>query len=161
MSGFVASVTPCSTSSLRILPTMPQGSLPKSSRSNCNRRAPGLSDWARGCFKKSRSSPIAAERERRPIERRQPSCLVVLGRSGRTLRLADLQIADEAFEPASVAILAQFYVDQVPATTRVISGTETPRILGRLTPGSPIVWQRLVREIAQHQPAMMSLRNAI
>lgn len=76
-------------------------------------------------------------------------------------RLADLGIADGSLEPASVAMLAQFYVDQVPATTRCISGTETPRILGRLTPGSPIVWQRLIRELATQQPAMMSLRNAV
>jgi len=76
-------------------------------------------------------------------------------------RLAEMGIADESLEPASVAMLAQLYVDQVPATTRGISGTETPRILGHLTPGSPIVWQRLIRELATQQPAMMSLRNAV
>ena len=79
----------------------------------------------------------------------------------RLRRLSELDIADKALEAASVALLGQFYVDQTPATTRSISGTESPRILGRLTPGSPVSWQRLVREIAAHQPSMMSLRNAV
>jgi anhydro-N-acetylmuramic acid kinase len=81
--------------------------------------------------------------------------------SVRLRQLRDLNFADEALDAASVALLARFYVDQVPASTPSISGAQTPRILGRLTPGDPAVWQRLVREMAADQPAMMSLRNAV
>jgi anhydro-N-acetylmuramic acid kinase len=75
--------------------------------------------------------------------------------------LRDLGVADNALDAASVALLAQFYVDQLPATSPNISGVQTPRILGRLTPGDPVIWQRLIREMAAEQPAMMSLRNAV
>ena len=50
----------------------------------------------------------------------------------------------EAIGPTCVALLAMLFLDDVPANATAISGTTTPRILGRLTPGSPQNWQRLL-----------------
>jgi len=77
------------------------------------------------------------------------------------LRINSLGIPDEAFEPACVAILAVFHLDQVPANPTAITGTTVPRILGRLTPGSPQNWQRLLQSISGSSPAVRPLRSAI
>ena len=77
------------------------------------------------------------------------------------VRIGDLGYGPHELEPAAVAVLAILHIDQVPQTHTSISGTPAPRVLGRLTPGSPQNWQRLVRHIAENQPKMMALRSAI
>ena len=61
-------------------------------------------------------------------------------------------------EPACIAVLALLYIDQVPASHTAISQTETPRLLGRLTPGSPKTWQKMLQPRA-NGPAMRPLRK--
>jgi anhydro-N-acetylmuramic acid kinase len=67
----------------------------------------------------------------------------------------------EAFGSASVAVLAMLYLDQVPANHPAITGTEVPRLLGRLTPGSPQNWRRLLQISAEASPTIRPLRAAL
>lgn len=64
------------------------------------------------------------------------------------VRIGQFGSTGEAFGPASIALMALFYVDQVPANYSPVTGTEAPRVLGRLTPGSPQNWKRLLAELA-------------
>jgi len=77
------------------------------------------------------------------------------------VRVGELGVPSEAVGPASVAILALLHVDQVPANHPEITGAETTRVLGQLTPGSPQNWQRLLAEMATCQPAARCLRSAL
>ena len=74
---------------------------------------------------------------------------------------ADFGIDDGAVRAAMVAILGLLHVDHVPANLPEITGAETPRVLGRLTPGTPRHWRRLLGEMAANRPQMMTLRYAI
>ncbi|MEX0586896.1 MAG: anhydro-N-acetylmuramic acid kinase, partial [Pirellulales bacterium] len=76
-------------------------------------------------------------------------------------RLEDTTIPDDALEPAATALLGLLTIDQVPANVPGVTGTNTPRVLGRITPGSPTKWQRMLREMADHRPALMPLRSAM
>ena len=74
---------------------------------------------------------------------------------------ADYGLNDDAVRAAMVAILAMLHVDHIPGNVPEITGAETPRILGRLTPGTPRHWRRLLAEMAANRPQMMTLRYAI
>jgi anhydro-N-acetylmuramic acid kinase len=74
---------------------------------------------------------------------------------------SQLGITEEALEPAAAALLAHLHVDQAPASTTVLTGTHSPRVLGRLTPGSPPHWNRLLHELAENRPAVLPLRSAV
>jgi anhydro-N-acetylmuramic acid kinase len=67
----------------------------------------------------------------------------------------------EALAPACVALLALLHLDQVPANHSAVTGTEAPRVLGRLTPGSPQSWQRLLGELTGGGRAARTLRAAV
>jgi anhydro-N-acetylmuramic acid kinase len=75
--------------------------------------------------------------------------------------LEELGIAEHARDGAIAATLALLHLDQTPACPTAITGAQTPRVLGRLTPGSPQVWQRLVREFSTSGQSVVSLRSAI
>lgn len=77
------------------------------------------------------------------------------------VRLGDLLREAEAFEPACVAVLAMCHLDQVPANLPAATGAELPRLLGRLTPGAPQNWQRLLVHSAEATPAVRPLRSAL
>jgi anhydro-N-acetylmuramic acid kinase len=77
------------------------------------------------------------------------------------IRTAELNVPAEALGPACVALLALFHIDQVPANSAEVTGTDVARVLGRLTPGSPQAWQRLLTEMAGSRPAVRSLRSAL
>ena len=68
---------------------------------------------------------------------------------------------DAALEPMAVALLTLLHIDQVPANHTALTGTDASRVLGRLTPGLPQNWQRLLRMMADSQPQAMSLRRAV
>ena len=67
----------------------------------------------------------------------------------------------EAIGPACLALLALFHLDQVPANRPEVTGAEVGRVLGRLTPGSPQNWQRLLSEMAEGRPVVRPLRSAL
>ena len=75
--------------------------------------------------------------------------------------LADLGIERDALDAACVAVLAMLHVDQVPQTSMQTTRIQAPRVLGQLTPGSPLNWQRLLREMGVAAPTKISLRAAI
>jgi anhydro-N-acetylmuramic acid kinase len=64
----------------------------------------------------------------------------------------------EALAPACVALLALLHLDEIPANHSAVTGTEVPRVLGRLTPGSTQSWQRLLRELTGAGRAARALR---
>jgi len=77
------------------------------------------------------------------------------------VRISELGLPAEALGPAGIAVLALFYLDQVPANQTSITGTSIPRLLGRLTPGSPQNWQRLTQVMSGSSPAVRPLRSAL
>lgn len=76
-------------------------------------------------------------------------------------RLSEVGIADETFDAASAAVLALLHLDQVPANPPAVTGADLCRVLGRLTPGSPQNWQRLLNELTGTTPAVRPLRSAL
>lgn len=67
----------------------------------------------------------------------------------------------EMLGPACIALLALLHLDQVPVNYPAVTGTEAPRVLGRLTPGSAQSWQRLLAEVARATPTVRPLRAAV
>jgi anhydro-N-acetylmuramic acid kinase len=66
----------------------------------------------------------------------------------------------ETLGPACVGLLALLHVDQVPANHPAVTGTEISRVLGRLTPGPPQAWERLLEELVGSTVATQPLRAA-
>ena len=54
-----------------------------------------------------------------------------------------------------------FCLDQVPANPTSITKAATPRLLGRLTGGSPQNWQLLLETCAGSSAALRPLRAAV
>jgi anhydro-N-acetylmuramic acid kinase len=77
------------------------------------------------------------------------------------LRIEDTPLTCQSLGPAGVALLGMLYLDNVPANAMAITGVETPRILGRLTPGSPQNWQRLLQFYGAGTPLVRPLRCAV
>jgi anhydro-N-acetylmuramic acid kinase len=76
-------------------------------------------------------------------------------------READLGLSPHARDGAIAATLALLHLDQTPACPTAITGARTPRVLGRLTPGSPQAWQRMLHGLTARAPSVVSLRSAI
>ena len=76
-------------------------------------------------------------------------------------RTTELGVDGDALGPACAAILAFFHIDQVPAGLPEVTGCEVARVLGRLTPGSPQSWQRLLSAIHGARPVVRPLRSAV
>ena len=70
-------------------------------------------------------------------------------------------IASEQLGAVVAAVLGLFHIDQMPANVPWLTGAESQRILGRLTPGRPSNWRQLLRTMADFQPAPMKLKDAI
>ncbi len=68
-----------------------------------------------------------------------------------------------SIDPPSLiaAMLGFLHVDQMPANLPSLTGANQQRILGRLTPGRPNSWRNLLREMADHEPPAMKLRDAM
>ena len=61
----------------------------------------------------------------------------------------------------TAAICGLMHIDQMPVTIPWISGSELPRVLGRLTPGSPAHWRRVIMDMGDCRPPVMKLREAV
>ena len=69
---------------------------------------------------------------------------------------------DRVDPPSLIAAMLGFlHVDQMPANIPTMTGARQQRILGRLTPGRPNSWRNLLREMADHEPPAMKLRDAV
>jgi 1,6-anhydro-N-acetylmuramate kinase len=77
------------------------------------------------------------------------------------VRAGNLPYPEEAIEAAAAGILALLFIDQAPASQTAISNTSKPRPLGRLTPGSPQNWQRLLECCAAASRHARPLRTAV
>ena len=62
---------------------------------------------------------------------------------------------------ATGAMMGLMHIDQMPVTIPWISGCETPRVLGRLTPGNPGNWRRVIMEMGDCRPPVMKLCEAV
>lgn len=61
----------------------------------------------------------------------------------------------------TASMMGLMHIDQMPVTVPWISGCETPRVLGRLTPGNPGNWRRVIMEMGDCRPPVMKLREAV
>ena len=77
------------------------------------------------------------------------------------LRIEELGGEPNVIPPAIAAILALLHLDQVPANVAGLTGAEIPRVLGRLTPGGPQAWQRLLAGCAAGSHSIRPLRAAL
>ena len=77
------------------------------------------------------------------------------------VRIAELGWDGQQLEAASVAMLALMFLDQVPANPTAVTGAEVSRVLGRITPGSPQNWQRLLQKLTGNHSVVRPLRSAI
>lgn len=75
--------------------------------------------------------------------------------------LDDVLCPSEQLGAMTAAVKAAFFVDQVPSNLPWITECEVPRILGRISPGRPSCWRRLIEQMADYRPAAMKLREAI
>ena len=62
---------------------------------------------------------------------------------------------------ATTAFLGLACVDQLPVNVPWVTGASCQKILGRLSPGTPSNWRRLLCEMADFQPPAMRLRDAV
>lgn len=66
---------------------------------------------------------------------------------------------DRTILAASVAALSMMHVWQIPVPSTTTG--EVPRVLGRITPGSPSNWQRVLHTMTSNAPWLLPLREAI
>ena len=67
------------------------------------------------------------------------------------LRPDELGHPTDSLDAATAALLALLHLDQVPANPTSITKAATPRLLGRLTGGSPRSWQLLLETCRRRQ----------
>lgn len=67
----------------------------------------------------------------------------------------------ETYDAICVAMLSLMTVDQIPSNIATLTGSETSKSLGRITPGSVAAWQKLLQELVQAKPTARSLRSAV
>ncbi len=77
------------------------------------------------------------------------------------VRSAEAGVPSDALDAASAAVLALLHVDREPANLPAVSGSDARCVLGRLTPGSPQNWQRLLQHITLTNPALRPQRAAL
>ncbi len=66
-----------------------------------------------------------------------------------------------ALDAATTAMFGLMHIDQMPVSVPWLTGCEFPRVAGRLTPGSPASFRRLIMEMGDSQPPVMKLREAV
>jgi 1,6-anhydro-N-acetylmuramate kinase len=66
---------------------------------------------------------------------------------------------DRTILSASIAALTLLHIWQIPMPCTSRAGV--PRVLGRITPGSPANWQRVLRTMTSNAPWSLPLREAI
>ena len=70
-------------------------------------------------------------------------------------------ISNSHLQPILAATLGILSVDQLPANIPWVTGAYSQKVLGTITPGSPTNWRQLLREMADFQPPVMRLRDAV
>ena len=75
--------------------------------------------------------------------------------------ISQLGIPVDTFDALCTAMLTSLTIDHVPGNLPHLTGSETTKPLGRITPGSMSNWHRLLGEMAATKPANRSLRSAM
>lgn len=76
-------------------------------------------------------------------------------------RIEQLGGESDVVPPAVAGTLALLHFDQVPANVAGLTGAETARVLGSLTPGTPQAWQRLLASFSSGGHSIRPLRVAL
>jgi anhydro-N-acetylmuramic acid kinase len=69
--------------------------------------------------------------------------------------------ATDSWRAVAAALLGMLHVDQIPMNSPSLTGADGPRVLGRLTPGSPANWHHVLADMASTLPDKMTLRSAV
>ena len=77
------------------------------------------------------------------------------------LPMSQFDIPAETFDALCAAMLTLRCVDHIPASLPHLTGSETTKPLGRITPGGILNWHRLLQEMAGTKPAGRTLRSAM
>lgn len=75
--------------------------------------------------------------------------------------IEDFGMPEFGSDAAAFALLGLFYLDQTPGNSTAITKTDIPRVLGRLTPGSPQAWQKLIQQLTGASATVRPLRAAV
>jgi anhydro-N-acetylmuramic acid kinase len=75
--------------------------------------------------------------------------------------ISQFGIPVDTFDALCTAMLTLLSVDHVPSNLPHLTGSETTKPLGRITPGSIAHWHRLLCEMAGTKPGNRSLRSAM
>ena len=75
--------------------------------------------------------------------------------------ISQFGIPVDTFDALCTAMLTSLTVDHVPGNLPHLTGSETAKPLGRITPGCITNWHRLLCEMAKTKPANRSLRSAM
>jgi len=75
--------------------------------------------------------------------------------------ISQFGIPVDTFDALCTAMLTSLTVDHIPGNLPHLTGSETAKTLGRMTPGSITNWHRLLCEMAGTKPANRSLRSAM
>ncbi|MDG2380386.1 MAG: anhydro-N-acetylmuramic acid kinase [Pirellulaceae bacterium] len=120
-----------------------------------------------------------AQHVKHELPRSQPVGQIILAGAGHTnaffvrelqQRLPEVEIAflepdkilpTPSLGAAAAAVLGQLHLDQIPGNSPALTGTDVPRVLGRLTPGNPANWHEVLANLAKTLPAKLPLRSAI
>lgn len=78
-----------------------------------------------------------------------------------TIRVADEVCEIESWRSTASAMLGLLYVDQMPANSAELTGTRSPRVLGRVTAGHPSNWHRVLADMSDTLPDKKTLRSAV
>ena len=75
--------------------------------------------------------------------------------------ISQFGIPVDTFDALCTAMLTSLTVDHIPGNLPHLTGSESAKPLGRITPGSMTNWHRLLCEMAGTKPANRSLRSAM
>jgi len=73
----------------------------------------------------------------------------------------NLGFYSDTLDASAIAVLTSLAVNQIPCNLPHLTGAETDCVLGRIIPGSPQNWYKLVQLMATVKPAVRSLRSAM
>ncbi|MDR2761573.1 MAG: anhydro-N-acetylmuramic acid kinase [Planctomycetaceae bacterium] len=82
-------------------------------------------------------------------------------KQNRLIQVTDLGILPETFDAVCTALLTVMSVDNIPSNIPSVTGCDTSKPLGRITPGSATNWYRLIQEMSIAKPAARNLRSAM
>ena len=75
--------------------------------------------------------------------------------------ITQLGFPSETFDSFCVALLTLMCVDRIPSSLPHLTGADTTKPLGRLTPGAVAHWQRLLQSMGQTKLTVRTLRSAM